>query len=153
MNFSDPRLPDSFWSKCTPEPNTGCWLWIAGTTGRTDYARIRHNKSKALAHRVSYMVLRGPVPEGLKLDHLCRTTLCVNPLHLEAVTQQENVRRGISPPARAAAKTHCKRGHELSGDNLRIFERKPGRFMRTCLACERALGIHRTQSGVWRKAV
>ena len=88
----------------------------------------------AMAHRVAYEALIGPIPKGLCLDHLCRVRYCVNPAHLEPVTVRENVLRGISPPAVNARKRLCKNGHALSGRNLYLKTRYgwPGRECRTC---------------------
>jgi hypothetical protein len=78
---------------------TGCWQWLGAAggdsskTGKT-YGTMRFNGRYVRAHRHYYERYRGPIPEGMVLDHLCRNTLCVNPDHLEAVTQIENVRRG-----------------------------------------------------------
>lgn len=78
----------------------GCWLW-RGTRGSSGYGQIcirGPHRTRAIrgAHRVLYEMLRGPVPEGLELDHLCRVRHCVNPDHLEPVTRTENVRRGAA---------------------------------------------------------
>jgi hypothetical protein len=66
---------------------------------------------------------------GYEIDHRCRMTLCVNPAHLEPVRHRENMRRGLQ-----ATKTHCHRGHPLSGANLRL---EGGRRARRCRQCER----------------
>ncbi len=83
-----------FWNahadKIMPEPNSGCWFWL-GALSR-GYGSLKN----ARAHRVAYEMTIGPIPEGLVIDHLCRVTSCVNPDHLEAVTQAENVRRGLT---------------------------------------------------------
>jgi hypothetical protein len=77
------------------------------------------------AYRVAYILLVGPIPEGLQLDHLCRVASCVNPAHLEPVTQQENIRRQL------AAITHCPKGHEYTPENTG-HDRHGGRYCRIC---------------------
>lgn len=80
------------------ENDDGCWLWTGATSG-TDrkYGRYCPEPTAStkleMAHRVSYELFVGPIPEGLTIDHLCRVTLCVNPEHLEPVPLQENLRR------------------------------------------------------------
>ncbi len=98
---------------------------------RGGYGLAWHKGHNNLAHRRVYELLRGPIPEGLTLDHLCRERSCVNPDHLEPVTFRENIRRGQSPPGINSRMTHCKNGHPLSGDNIRI-ETSGGRRCRTC---------------------
>lgn len=73
------------------------WLWVgaAAPSGRTGnlYGALTHRGTHWKAHRWSYTVLVGPIPEGHHIDHLCDQTLCVNPAHLEAVTEEEHDRR------------------------------------------------------------
>jgi hypothetical protein len=76
------------------DPITGCWLWERGTYG-DGYGCIRTPEGRHMgAHRYFYEQVNGPVPEGMELDHLCCTPLCVNPAHLEPTTHQENCKRG-----------------------------------------------------------
>ena len=105
---------ERIYSKIQPEPNSGCWLWL-GAADRKGYGFTRYpidgtNRVKNV-HRVVYEMERGPIPEGLSIDHICRNPSCVNPDHLEAVPQSENVRRGNSPElsrARMAGNQHYK---------------------------------------------
>lgn len=124
-----------------PEPNSGCFIWM-GFLDKNGYGRmgvgysVDGNRRPAWAHRAAYEYFVGPVPEGMELDHKCRVTCCVNPDHLEPVTHQENVRRGLAgivAKAIALAKTHCKRGHSFSGNDATTYN-----GVRTCLICCRA---------------
>lgn len=79
----------AFESRVHYEPNSGCWLW-AGADNGDGYGKFRGE----YAHRLSYKRHKGPIPDGMHLDHLCRVPCCVNPDHLEPVTNKENARRG-----------------------------------------------------------
>jgi hypothetical protein len=84
-------LADRFWSKV--DRSGPCWLWTGGTSN-AGYGHFHPTKRQGKgAHRVAYELVRGPIPEGLELDHLCRVVTCVNPDHLEPVTHAENMRR------------------------------------------------------------
>lgn len=134
--FLDPRLPDRFWSKCIPEPNSGCWIWCAAHS-HDGYGNVSVNRKVQLSHRVSYQRLAGPIPPGLTLDHLCRNTLCVNPAHLEVVTNRVNILRGDSAAALFARATHCLRGHEFTPENTIVKVDERNRTQRICRACRR----------------
>lgn len=123
-------LAERFWSYV--EKSDGCWRWL-GFIGKEGYGRFgaRKGTTSTLAHRVSYELSVGPIPQGLEIDHLCRNRACVNPSHLEPVTREINIRRGISPAARHAKKTHCIRGHEFTVDNI-YWGPKNARHCRTC---------------------
>jgi len=84
-----------------PQDRDACWLWPGGLQangypnggGLPIELAVMMGKLDASPYRVTYRVLRGPIPAGLDLDHLCFTPACVNPWHLEPVTRQENIRR------------------------------------------------------------
>lgn len=88
------------------------------------------------AHRISYEMLIGPIPSGLQLDHLCRVRHCVNPQHLEPVTNRVNSLRGISLPAQNHRKTHCPQGHAYTPDN--VYYHGAGNRWRICATCQKA---------------
>ena len=99
-------------SQYIPVTESGCWLWL-GNCNPKGYGRFMRQGKTFMAHRASYEVHRGPIPEGLQLDHLCRVRCCINPDHLEPVTARENVMRGISFAAINAAMKTCRLGHPL----------------------------------------
>jgi hypothetical protein len=118
---------DRFWSKV--DKSGDCWLWVASKNNR-GYGQFVSVGRLVLAHRFSYELAKGPIPDGLTLDHLCRTPACVNPDHLEAVTMRVNLLRSESQAALNARKTHCTWGHPFAGDNLIVRHGK--RFCRAC---------------------
>lgn len=100
----------------------GCWLWN-GRLNVSGYGVFHQTP----AHRLVYELLVGPIPTGLVLDHLCRIRRCVNPDHLDPITQEENMRR--------ARLTSCRRGHPLTDENVYVT---PSTGARTCRVCKRA---------------
>lgn len=111
--------------------NGDCLEW----TGHlyNGYGRISVGRKTRAIHRVAYEMVKGPIPDGLVIDHLCRNRACINPDHLEVVTNEENIRRGYGLPVRLGRRTHCNNGHPFSGDNLTFH--KDGR--RICVTCRR----------------
>lgn len=112
-------------------PVTGCWMWMLAID-RHGYATIGIGGKTKLVHRMAYEAWRGPLVDGLVMDHLCRNTWCVNPWHLEQVTNRTNILRGVGPSARCATATRCVNGHSFSPENTYI---KPdgGRDCRACI--------------------
>jgi HNH endonuclease len=134
LQFGDTKLPERFWDKVYPEPNTGCWLWGGAWEG-SGYASFRVGRRMMKGHRLTYAAAHGHEPSG-DTDHLCRQRPCVNPEHLQDVPHVVNVLRGEGLAAQQARQTHCRRaGHPLSGDNLYVI---PSTGARVCRACKSA---------------
>lgn len=113
-----------------PDPYGRCWLY-GGPLDKDGYGRFHAHRNVHLrVHRAAYEILVGPIPEGFVIDHLCCKPACYNPAHLEAVSPQENRRRGI---IRIRSRP-CKNGHPRTIENTWIS--KDGRF-RQCRACNR----------------
>lgn len=123
---------ERFWSKV--DKSGDCWQWLAGTLhGYGVFSTCTDGRGQShYAHRYSYELAHGPVPDGLTIDHVCHSRdkscgggdrckhrKCVNPDHLEPVTNVENVMRGRSAAALNSVKTHCKRGHEFTAEMCR----------------------------------
>jgi hypothetical protein len=146
------RLPDPLYEaaarlliRCeTAPPPDGvagdCWIWPGSVAGKYEHGvtHLRNPVRRIYAHVVAYRVFVGDVPEGLEIDHLCRRTRCCNPVHLEAVTHKENIRRAMGPFSMKARQTHCKHGHPLSGPNLG----RTHRGTRRCRTCDGWKGLN-----------
>jgi|SRR5690242_1350575 len=101
------------------------------------YGKIFYNGRHVLAHRASYEMHIGPIPDGMVIDHLCRNPSCILPEHLEPVTPAENMRRGAaSGGVLRVPPTHCKHGHEFTPENTIIWSGRPN--ARKCRECGRA---------------
>ena len=127
---------DRFMEKVSPEPNSGCWLWIGAIRHVTGYASFWNGSDVIHGHRFSYEHFNGKIPDGATIDHLCRIRCCVNPKHLEAVPNRENILRGSGGSAANHKKTHCLKGHEFSQENTRFeLTKRWGTVRRICLIC------------------
>jgi hypothetical protein len=126
-----PGYEEKFWQRVNKTPY--CWIWTAGIRS-TGYGAFYNGYRHTSAHRSAYELLVGPIPEGMVLDHLCKTRICVNPDHLVPVSNRENVLRGDGPTALNAIKTHCNQGHAYTPENT---YNRPGGKGRTCLTCRR----------------
>jgi hypothetical protein len=116
---------ERFWPKV--EKTDTCWLW-RGSHTNLGYGQFRSNGRNVLAHRWSYAKAKGEIPAGLNLDHLCRTPACVNPDHLEAVTQMVNLRRG-----KRCRSMYCRHGHKLPAPTVL----PNGGQKRRCVVCRK----------------
>lgn len=127
IDVSPRRLGERFANKVEID-QSGCWIWTGAAT--KGYGQVKRNGIQHAAHRYAYQHLVGPIPAGLVLDHLCRETRCVNPAHLEPVTNAENIRRG-RVGLNESTKTHCPQGHPY--DETNTYSWKNG--WRQCRAC------------------
>lgn len=127
-------MTERFWAKV--EKTDDCWLWTAHRD-KNGYGRftVSPTRRSEFAHIVAYELTNGAVPNGLEIDHVCRSTSCVNPAHLEAVTHRENLMRSESISAVNARKTHCPRGHE--------YDRVRPNGSRRCSTCDAAAEARR----------
>lgn len=127
---------DRFWNKV--QITNGCWIWIGCRDGK-GYGLFSSGESGLRAHRFSWEIHnRLPLPAGHEMDHLCKNRSCVNPAHLEAVTQYVNNMRSDSFTAINRRKTHCKRGHTLEGPTVELRHRVGQNWVeRNCMICRR----------------
>jgi hypothetical protein len=120
-------IAERLWTRVQKGDEATCRLWL-GAVNENGYGRMGaggRGDGTPYVHRVAWELERGPIPEGMTIDHLCRVRTCVNPAHLELVTLAENIRRA------KRRLTHCKHGHEFTQENT--YWRKEGRRM--CRAC------------------
>jgi hypothetical protein len=129
LKFDSEESINRFFEK-VEKKSDGCWLWL-GASDKQGYGKVRREGKTLLAHRMSFQLTHGEIPDDLQLDHLCRVTSCVNPEHLEPVSQAENFRRGESGEANRA-KTHCAQGHPFNEENTYINPVSGWRACRTC---------------------
>ena len=140
VEFSE--LVERFQSKVAVR-ESGCWEWTGYTDPNNGYGQTSSTLTTGKtqnAHRAVWESLFGASPEAsgrrVHLDHLCRNRLCVNPAHMDLVSAGENILRGEGACAHNARKTHCKRGHELTPENVYV---PPHRGGRECRECKRML--------------
>ena len=129
--YPRPSLEVRFWAKVIKGRENGCWIWTGYKTW-DGYGQFRIRRERVYAHRVAYELLIGLIPDGLTLDHLCRNPSCVNPDHLEAVSERDNILRGKGVCAQYAQQTVCKRGHLFD-----LFNTRWEQGRRICRICRR----------------
>ena len=136
--YPRPSPETRFWNQVDKTNEYGCWTWT-GYVDPKGYARILVHGHNQYIHRFSYVLHKGPIPDGFTIDHLCRTRHCINPAHLEAVTIKVNNNRGFGAWAtrvRATTRTHCQRGHAFTQENSMILPDG----IRRCRTCHRKRG-------------
>lgn len=125
-------LEERFTGMYIPEPNTGCWLWLA-FVGSNGYGHMGVGGKHIAAHRMAWTLYRGPIPAGMCIDHVCRERTCVNPDHLRVATARMNaVENSIGPIARHAAKKCCPKCGGAY-ERLQGGPRVGRRFCRPCI--------------------
>lgn len=138
-SWNDTRSEDigrKFWAR-VGAGGDGCWPWqgvitVYGYGVLLVGSKVRGTRRRLMAHRVSYELLVGPIPDGLQIDHLCRNRACVRPDHLEPVTNRENQLRGQGPVGEQMRRDHCINGHPFN--HVYVSD---GRFrQRRCTVCD-----------------
>ncbi len=118
--------------KTTPDPNSGCLLWTAGAD-KDGYGKLNYHGKARRAHTVAFEIFHGAIPHGHLIQHTCDTPACCNIQHLRLGTplsnMQDKVRKGRLRNQNMN-KTHCKRGHEFTQENLYTYN-----GIRSCRIC------------------
>ena len=134
-------IADRFWEKVDKSPASGCWEWRSSIRGNGYGAFFTHligeGRKCRGAHRFSWELKNGPIPDGLWVLHKCDNRICVNPDHLflgdRVDNMQDCAKKGRVCTTGKALLTHCKHGHEFTPENTRV-DKHGHRRCRTCSA-------------------
>lgn len=144
-------------ARCTVT-ESGCWE-CAGFQYKSKgmkraskgYVDFTYRRRRIRAHRISYILHFGPIPDGMEVCHRCDNPPCCNPDHLFLGTGSQNALDRVAKKRdRNRSRTHCIRGHELAGDNLRITPTLRG-FRRQCITCEKTVHHKSERYKAWRR--
>jgi len=127
LQFMNSEVRERFWSRIERGDPEECWPWRTRSS-RNGYSLWEWLGMSWMVHRVAYTLVKGPIPDGLTVDHLCRNKRCCNPSHLDAVTGSENTKRAME--AKYGSRP------EPCG-----YTHQPGQICRAC----RAAAVARTQ--------
>jgi|GEM_PF-3165139 len=133
---TDGQVSEFFWSKVDKTPGLGkwgdCWFWTGGISKQTGYGNCtKIIGKKTTPHRIAYVLVKGPIADGLELNHECEVKRCVNPDHLEPMTHEHNMLFSDTLPGLNAKKTHCPKGHPYNQSNT-YRQKNGGRVCKRC---------------------
>lgn len=126
------HTPESFWRLIAIGSPDECWEW-QGRRTPSGYGQVSWNNRHRVAHRIAYMLVKGEIPDGLEVMHLCNNKPCCNPSHLQIGTHAENMRM--------TQRVLCKRGHAQVPSNM--YYAKDG--SRQCNLCSKVRRLERYQ--------
>jgi hypothetical protein len=135
---------EKFWTRVVRRPNNECWEWIGSTYQGYGVVQealgSRGHYKNHKAHRLSYMIAYGKIPDGAFVCHHCDNPSCTNPSHLFIGTARDNnddmISKGRHVGTRNWKKTHCKRGHPYDAENTYYYP-DGRRFCRACFKLHR----------------
>lgn len=132
-------LEEAFWRNVDQKDEHECWIWT-GNVGTNTYGRLTFNKRTELAHRLSYMLHYGQIPEGYWVLHHCDVRICVNPWHLFIGTNLDNVHDAVHKRRHCHGINHPRT--ILSEQDVQEIRRLAGAVPSRILA--KKYGVHRT---------